>query len=159
VPPRERRARKGAVARVPAARPACVVVVPSRTEFLGLVRDVARQAGYLGGFDPVRCDEIGLAVDECVTNVMKHAYRGAADKRVELRLEHRGPALVVEVLDSGATVDPKAVPKVNLERYAAERRKGGLGVYLMGRIMDSVTFQRSARRNVCRLVKRKAGAG
>jgi serine/threonine-protein kinase RsbW len=132
-----------------------VLVVPSRTEFLGLVRDVARHAARLGGFEPVLCDEIGLAVDECVTNVIKHAYRGAGDRRVELRLEHRGPELSVEVLDAGATVDPKAVPQVNLERYAAERRRGGLGVYLMGRIMDSVTFERTARRNVCRLAKRK----
>ena len=44
-------------------------------------------------------------------------------------------------------------------RYVSERRTGGLGVHLMGKIMDSVTFRRTARRNVCRLVKRKAGAG
>ena len=36
-----------------------------------------------------------------------------------------------------------------------ERRTGGLGVHLMERIMDSVTFRRSARRNVCCLLKRK----
>jgi anti-sigma regulatory factor (Ser/Thr protein kinase) len=64
---------------------------------------------------------------------------------------------VIEVLDSGQPVDPKAVPKVDLERYAAERRKGGLGVHLMEKIMDSVTFRRAARRNVCCLVKHKAG--
>ena len=44
---------------------------------------------------------------------------------------------------------------MDLRRYASERRKGGLGMHLMGRIMDSVTFRRDARGNVCCLVKRK----
>ena len=54
-------------------------------------------------------------------------------------------------------VDPQAMPRVDIDRYVTERRTGGLGVHLMEKIMDSVTFQRSARRNVCRLVKRKDG--
>jgi len=58
-------------------------------------------------------------------------------------------------VDSGATVDPRTVPRVDLDRYVTERRTGGLGVHLMEKIMDSVTFRRSARRNVCCLVKRK----
>ncbi len=52
--------------------------------------------------------------------------------------------------------DPRSMPRVDLERYTRERRSGGLGVHLMEKIMDSVTFRRSARRNVCRLVKRKS---
>jgi anti-sigma regulatory factor (Ser/Thr protein kinase) len=77
---------------------------------------------------------------------------------VELRFEDRGPDFRVDVVDNGATVKPKAVPRVDLRRYVRERRTGGLGVHLMARIMDSVTFHRSARRNVCRLVKRKAAS-
>jgi anti-sigma regulatory factor (Ser/Thr protein kinase) len=48
---------------------------------------------------------------------------------------------------------------VDLQRYASERRTGGLGMHLMGRIMDSVTFRRAARRNVCCMVKRKPAGG
>jgi anti-sigma regulatory factor (Ser/Thr protein kinase) len=54
-------------------------------------------------------------------------------------------------------VDLRSVPRVDIERYVSERRTGGLGVHLMEKIMDSVTFRRSARQNVCCLVKRKAG--
>jgi anti-sigma regulatory factor (Ser/Thr protein kinase) len=57
-------------------------------------------------------------------------------------------------------VDPRAVPRVDLEKYVSERRTGGLGVHLMEKIMDSVTFRRTARKNVCCLVKHKeAGSG
>ena len=54
-------------------------------------------------------------------------------------------------------VDPRTVPPVDLDRYVTEGRTGGLGVHLMEKIMDSVTFRRSARRNICRMVKKKEG--
>jgi anti-sigma regulatory factor (Ser/Thr protein kinase) len=47
------------------------------------------------------------------------------------------------------------MPRVDLDRYASEGRKGGLGVHLMSKIMDSVTFRRSAGRNMCCLVRHK----
>jgi anti-sigma regulatory factor (Ser/Thr protein kinase) len=132
-----------------------VLRVPSGTEFLALVRDVTRRMAQLAGFDGPVAEQVALAVDEATTNVLEHAYRGARNRVVELRYEDRGPQLRVEVVDNGATVDLRAVPHVDLERYASERRKGGLGIHLMERIMDSVTFRRAARRNVCCLVKRK----
>ena len=136
-------------------RPAVVLKVPSRTEFLAVVRDVTRTMAEVAGFDRGAADQIGLAVDEAVTNVIVHAYGGAPDRTIEVRYEDRGDELSVEVVDNGATVDPKSMPRVDLERYANERRKGGLGVHLMSKIMDSVTFRRSARRNVCCLVRQK----
>ena len=59
---------------------------------------------------------------------------------VEVRYEDRGESFEVDVIDNGATVDPKAMPRVDLDKYVSERRKGGLGVHLMSTIMDSVTF-------------------
>ena len=139
-------------------RPPLILQVPSRTEFLALVRDVTRGWAGVAGFEKTDAEQIALAVDEAVTNVIEHAYGGARDKVVELRYEDRGADLQVDVVDNGLTVDPRSLPRVDLERYASEGRKGGLGVHLMGRIMDSVTFRRSARRNVCCLVRRKPGA-
>jgi len=136
-------------------RPALVLVVPSETVFLALVRDVTKKMAEVAGFEAATADGVALAVDEATTNVLEHAYRGATDRRVELRFDDRGESLRVDVVDNGATVDPKAVPRVDLSRYVSERRTGGLGVHLMGKIMDSVTFRRGTRGNVCCLVKRK----
>jgi serine/threonine-protein kinase RsbW len=140
-------------------RPPLILQVPSRTEFLALVRDVTRGWAEVAGFDKTDAEQIAVAVDEAVTNVIEHAYGGARDKTVELRYEDRGADFQVDVVDSGRTVDPKTLPRVDLERYASEGRKGGLGVHLMGQIMDSVTFRRSSRRNVCCLVRHKPGGG
>lgn len=138
-------------------RPAVVLRVPSRTEFLSAIRDVTRRMAEVAGFDPAQADQLALAVDEASTNVIEHAYRGARDRLVEVRFDDRGGELLVEVADDGEAVDPLEVPEVDLRRYASERRTGGLGMHLMGRIMDSVTFGKDARGNVCCMVKRKPG--
>jgi serine/threonine-protein kinase RsbW len=132
-----------------------VLVIPSQTDFLGLVRDVTKKMAETAGFDTASAEQIALAVDEATTNVLEHAYRGATDRAVELRYEDRGRRLRVDVVDTGATVNRRAVPRVDLRRYARERRTGGLGVHLMEKIMDSVTFRRRGRCNVCCLVKDK----
>jgi serine/threonine-protein kinase RsbW len=136
-------------------RPALVLRVPSQTEFLATIRDVTRRMAEVAGFDPAQADQLALAVDEASTNVIEHAYRGSPGRTIELRFRDEGLDLSVEVVDDGEAVDPRAVPQVDLARYASERRKGGLGMHLMGRIMDSVTFRRGARRNVCCMLKRK----
>ncbi len=140
-------------------RPALVLRVPSRTEYLAAIRDVTRRMAEIAGFDGASSDQLALAVDEASTNVIEHAYAGAGDRRIEIRFDARGRELRVEVVDQGTAVDPRSVPHVNLRRYASERRTGGLGMHLMGRIMDTVTFRRTGRSNVCCMVKRKPAPG
>jgi anti-sigma regulatory factor (Ser/Thr protein kinase) len=139
------------------ARPALVLQVPSRTEFLATVRDVTRRMAEICGFDRSLAEQLALAVDEASTNVIEHAYAGAQDRVIELRYWDGGDELRIDVVDDGRAVETRAVPKLDLQRYASERRKGGLGMHLMGRIMDSVSFRRSSEKNVCCMSKRKPG--
>lgn len=136
--------------------PALVLQVPSETAYLAVVRDLTKKMAETAGFDAATALNVALAVDEAAANVIEHAYHGQPGKRFEVRIDDAGDRFCVEVVDSGDMVDPRSLPRVDLERYASERRTGGLGVHLMGKIMDSVTFRRSARKNVCCLVKRKA---
>lgn len=137
------------------AKPSLVVKVPSETSYLALVRDLTKKMAEAAGFPEATADRLALAVDEATTNVIEHAYAGAPDEEVELRFEDRGAEFRVEIIDTGRMIDPRTVPRVDLERFVTERRTGGLGMHLMEKIMDSCTFRRSGRRNVCLLVKRK----
>ena len=140
--------------------PVLVLRVPSGTEFLATIRDATQRTALLAGCDASVAEQVALAVDEASTNVIEHAYRGARDRQIEVRFLLTSAELRVEIVDDGAPVNRRALPEVDLERYASERRSGGLGVHLMGRIMDTVTFRRTPHGNVCCLVKRLgAGAG
>jgi serine/threonine-protein kinase RsbW len=140
-------------------QPTLTLAVPSQTSYLAMISELTRHMAALAGFDEAAAGRLALAVDEAATNAIKHAYAGAPDQLVQLRFDDRRDELRVAVVDTGATVDPRNVPSVDLDRYVKQRRTGGLGVHLMEKIMDSVTFRRSAGRNICCLVKRKDGGG
>ena len=139
-------------------RPALRLAVPSETSFLGLVRDVTRRMAEAAGFETKLADQVALAVDEAATNVLEHAYEGATDRVVEVEMDDAGPDFCVDILDDGAAFDPESLPSLDVKALEKEHRTGGLGVHLMGRIMDSVTFRRRATHNVCCLVKHKKPA-
>jgi serine/threonine-protein kinase RsbW len=132
---------------------------PSDSSFLGLARDAAKHMAQVAGFDEPTAEKIALAVDEAAANAMEHAYHGDPGRSVELHLEDLGQDFRADVIDTGDRIDPKSVPEFELARYVNERRKGGLGVHLMGKIMDSVTFHRSGGKNLCSLVKHKGPSG
>lgn len=127
---------------------------PSQTRLLGLVRGVVTELALQAGLERAAAEQVALAAEEAATNVIEHAYGGATDGPVELRVDLQPGELVIELLDRGRAVDPHSVPRVDLERYQRERRRGGLGLHLMGRIMDSVSFSRREGGNVCRLTHR-----
>lgn len=132
--------------------------MPSDTSFLGLVRDVTRRMAEVAGFEAKVADQVALAVDEAATNVVEHAYDGASDRVVGVEMDDAGPDFCVDIVDDGATFNPDSLPSLDVKTLEKERRTGGLGVHLMGRIMDSVTFRRRAQQNVCCLVKHKKSA-
>lgn len=142
-----------------ASRPALLLRAPSRTEFLALIRDATRRMAEVAGFEPAQAEQLALAVDEAASNVIEHAYAGAGDRVVELQYWDRAGELRIDVVDDGVTVRGRSRPRLDIIRYANERRDGGLGMHLMDRIMDSVSFRRTTGRNVCCMVKRKPGGG
>jgi len=135
-------------------QPDVLLRVPSGTEFLAAIRDTTKRVAELAGLDAATAEQVALAVDEASTNVIEHAYGGARDRFVDLAFTCEPDALLVEIVDDGRPVDRSAVPRVDLRRYARERRRGGFGMHLMGRIMDRVSFRRRGRCNVCCMVKK-----
>jgi sigma-B regulation protein RsbU (phosphoserine phosphatase) len=136
-----------------------ILTVPSRTAFLGAVRAVTASLAEGAGFEPTAVEQLALAVDEAATNVIEHAYEGAPDRSLEVRFASSASEFRVDLVDDGLQVEAAAVPRYELERYAREGRRGGMGVHLMGQIMDSVRYRQHGGRNVCCLVKRRPVAG
>lgn len=123
--------------------PSFEIRVPAVCESLALTREAARRVASAAGFDAVAAQEIAAAVDEAVTNVVQHAYRGEPGHEVLLRFRREERALTIEVEHRGEP--PGDLPSgMDLDRLAAERRRGGLGVHLMRRLMDTVEHRQPA---------------
>ena len=117
--------------------------VPAAPESLALAHEATRRAAIAHGFDAAAADEIAVAVGEAMTNVVEHAYRGEPGHQVVLRFLPTPDLLRIELEHRGEA--PRDLPTgVDLPRLARERRRGGLGVHLMRRLMDRVLHEEPA---------------
>jgi len=109
------------------------------------------------GFSNADCRAIVLAVDEALTNIIRHAYGGEAERpihaefrMVEAQRDGLGQkALEITLEDEGTEVDRAKLCSRSLE----ELRPGGLGLHFIRESMDTVEFRRIEGRNQLRLVK------
>ena len=82
-----------------------------------------------------------VAVDEACTNSMEHAYDGQPDGEVRVCCYVECDDFVVRVTDYGRSFDPSAVAPPDLSSPIEDRPIGGLGLFLMRRLMDGVEYR------------------
>lgn len=124
---------------------------------LCVVRHALAQLAETVGFSSGDCRAVVLAVDEALTNIIRHAYRGEGERpihaefrRMEIQQDgQRKKALEIVLEDHGSKVDPAKLCGRPLE----EVRPGGLGLHFIRESMDTVEFRRIKGRNQLRLVK------
>lgn len=92
------------------------------------------------GLDARATWQVQLAVDEAATNIIQYAYDPSTPGNITIGWEYTGRSLIVTLLDQGRQFDPNAIAPPNLESPLEERQIGGLGIYLMTRLMDEVRF-------------------
>ena len=90
---------------------------------------------------------LDLAIEEWATNVCRYAYPGG-NGSVWVAVRREGPTLVVELSDEGSPFDPTAAAEPDVSLPLQERSPGGLGLLLMRRMVDEVSYRRDGHRNV-----------
>ena len=129
----------------------------SNPHLFSVVRGAVERLTEVLGFSARGCRSVTRAVDEALTNIMRHSYRGRLDEPIGLyfrRVQRRsnGDAdggLEVQLWDRGLKFDPAKFPARRLQ----EIRPGGLGLHFIRQAMDAVEYTRVGRTNRLRLVK------
>src|SRR6202162_6119047 len=139
----------------------------SHPTLLCVIRGALQPLMEMLGFSAEHNREIIRAVDEAVSNIMRHSYQGRLDQPIEVycnRLQRRANGETeqgVEILlfDCGPAVDTTKLEARPLD----EVRPGGLGLHIIRGSMDRVQYKRAGRLNRLRLVKyaqpSKSGCG
>ena len=96
---------------------------------------------------------INLAIEEAVTNVIMYAFPTEEEHDFELNVEHIENQLIFKLIDCGKEFDPTAHPEVDVTLSLKERLPGGLGIFLIRKIMKSVEYQRIDGKNILTMVK------
>lgn len=98
--------------------------------------------------------QIDVAVEELYVNIAHYAYApatGPAEIRVETEPER---VVAISFIDWGVPFNPLARPDPDVTLSAEERQIGGLGIYVVKKSMDDMTYRREEDRNMLMIRKR-----
>jgi anti-sigma regulatory factor (Ser/Thr protein kinase) len=128
-----------------------VITIPSNPRYLSVVRAVTTRMAEICGIGTAEVESLRLAVDEACSNVIKYSYRGDHDKKIRVRITIAGRFFEVVIEDDGIKASPAHIKGRDLD----EVRPGGLGVHLIRRAFDTMTFDENKKKgNRLRLRKR-----
>ena len=96
---------------------------------------------------------LNLVLEEAVSNVILYAYPKEERPEISLVANATDNNLVFLLTDSGKEFDPTQAPDVDVTLSAEERQIGGLGIFLIRQIMNTVEYQRIDGKNVLTLGK------
>lgn len=94
-------------------------------------------------------ERIVLAANEVVANIIKHAYKGSDDDKIQIVSTISKDAISLQFFDRGESFDPDLVESPNFDGS----RDGGFGMYIISKSVDEVTYSRSAEGINCTRVK------
>ena len=106
------------------------------------------------GFDPSTTMQMNLALEEAVVNVMSYAYPSGVKGTVNIEAQANDERLKFTITDDGVPFDPTAKEAVDVSLSAEERPIGGLGIFLVRELMDSINYERVNGQNVLTLRKK-----
>jgi serine/threonine-protein kinase RsbW len=129
---------------------------PARFEFLDEVRSHVADEARAAGFSEKSIYAVQLAADEAASNIIEHALAGLPNATFEMSCEYADGSLIVTFVDQGRSFDFSKVKKPDVKADLSDRQIGGLGVYLMHKLMDEVMYRSSGSENTLTLKKRKS---
>jgi serine/threonine-protein kinase RsbW len=87
--------------------------------------------------------DLKLAVDEACTNVIEHGYKGMDPGSIILAFRIEPDRILVQITDFGHVFEPSDAPIPDVEAALVDRPVGGLGLYLIYKLMDNIDYQAS----------------
>ena len=111
--------------------------MPSDPRYLPVLRGAICPLAAAIGWDQPDCQAITLALDEALTNVIRHAYLSRPDGVIELECTQSADELEVTLWDQGEPPDPAKI----CARQLGHAEPGGLGTHIIKNVMDSVSYQ------------------
>lgn len=122
--------------------------VPKAVQFVG-------KAATEAGLDEKAIFHCQMSVDEACTNIIEHAYGGEGKGDIHITTRAEPGVFTITLIDHGEPFDPDSVPPPRIGSDPANIEPGGLGLHLMRKLMDNVSFEFSQEHNKLVMVKRQ----
>ena len=131
------------------------LTIAATVENIGTVTDFVDE--QLEALDcPVKAQmQIDIAIDELYGNIAHYAYHpevGNATVRVEVTEEPL--AVIVTFIDRGVPYDPLNAAEPDITLSAEDRQLGGLGIYMVKKSMDEISYEYKDGKNILSIKKK-----
>ena len=98
--------------------------------------------------------QIDIAIDELFGNIAHYAYSpDIGDASVRVEVVEDPLAVVITFIDKGVPYDPLAKADPNTTLSAEEREIGGLGIFMVKKSMDDITYEYKDGQNILKIKK------
>ncbi|MCK5737586.1 ATP-binding protein, partial [bacterium] len=135
------------------------ITVPAQISNVKKLRNFVLEVLRKGRISPEIISRYRLAVEEASVNIVKHGYRQKSGL-ITLRIVVERRQIIVSLLDNGLFYDLRQKKDPNLKQYVEERHRGGLGIFMIRKLMDEIDYSKTGKGNQLRMmIKRKKGAG
>ena len=121
---------------------------------LAQIRQFVRETAVACTGETGLLDELIVAMDEAVSNIVRHGYKNAPGE-IKVTVVYSGAALQVILHDSSPGFDPMLIPSPDTTLPLEERPFGGLGFHMMRAFCDELSYRRDTQKgNELILLKR-----
>ncbi len=97
--------------------------------------------------------QVTLAVEEVCANLIIHSHACNPKEEIQLEVKEFNKKIIVEITDEGDAFNLLEYEVPDLSQVIEEKRKGGIGILLVKKIMDDIQFESKNGKNICRLIK------
>lgn len=128
---------------------------PGRYESLEKIACLIRAEAEKIGLSHSDVFAVETAVDEAVSNIIEHAYKGEDVGEITCTCSRAGDKLTIILEDHGEPFDPAKIPVPDINAPLKKRKDNGLGFFMMNQWMDEVRFEFSDGLNRLIMIKCK----
>ncbi len=124
------------------------LILPASAGSISALSEFVRGGAVAAGIAENELAKLDLVLEEILINIARYAYTPETGA-VEVAYASAGPCkLQVEIADFGRVFNPLQADPPDLSRGLADRPIGGLGVFLVRGMVDSIAYRRDGDRNI-----------
>lgn len=97
---------------------------------------------------------LNLVLEEVLTNIIFYGYEDSNTHTIELNISLKNEIIEIEIIDDAKPFNPLERPDPDISQSLDARKIGGLGIFLVKKIMDKAEYIRKADRNILFLQKK-----
>jgi len=118
------------------------------------VHEIIKRLSQQQAWDTHLQFNLNLALEEVLANIISYGYDDTGEHDILIRFSIQAGELTMEIEDDGRAFNPLDQPAPDLAKPLEERKPGGVGIFLIRKVIDQMEYRRENGKNILTLKKK-----